>query len=490
MIRNIYIQNGVLAIISKLRDKLNVVKSLHIQSMGVLILIGVVPLIIFSLIFLNTYRARNISQRVSEIQVRGSVISNLIVSSGYLTSDRKNEVNAELSQVSDMYDGRILIVDSKLKVIRDTYGLEEGEIVVLPEVIKCFRKDAVKVVNQYIDNVEIFVPIMGTDEMTVNGVVVMNFSFQSINALYDNIRTVTFSVILLFAVIIIVVSWILSGKLVKPMTKVVDSIRHIGSGDFSEKMEVQDNLEVANISDAVNFMLTAVQSMEDSRQEFVSNVSHELKTPITSIKVLAESLTMQEEVPVELYKEFMVDINQELERMNKIVNDLLSLVKLDKSAVQINIEEVNINEFLEGILKGINPIATQRNIEIIFESVRPVSAQIDSVKLGMAISNIIENAVKYNFDNGWVKVTLNADHKFFYVRVSDSGVGIPEELQDHIFERFYRVDKARSRETGGNGLGLAITRNAVLLHRGSIKVHSVEKQGTTFAIRIPLIYQA
>ena len=227
MIRNIYIQNGVLAIISKLRDKLNVVKSLHIQSMGVLILIGVVPLIIFSLIFLNTYRARNISQRVSEIQVRGSVISNLIVSSGYLTSDRKNEVNAELSQVSDMYDGRILIVDSKLKVIRDTYGLEEGEIVVLPEVIKCFRKDAVKVVNQYIDNVEIFVPIMGTDEMTVNGVVVMNFSFQSINALYDNIRTVTFSVILLFAVIIIVVSWILSGKLVKPMKKVVDSIRHL-----------------------------------------------------------------------------------------------------------------------------------------------------------------------------------------------------------------------------------------------------------------------
>lgn len=178
MIRNIYIQNGVLAIISKLREKLNVVKSLHIQSMGVLILIGIVPLIIFSLIFLNTYRARNISQRVSEIQVRGSVISNLIVSSGYLTSDRKNEVNAELSQVSDMYDGRILIVDSKLKVLRDTYGLEEGEIVVLPEVIKCFRKDAVKIVNQYNDNVEIFVPIMGSDEMTVNGVVVMNFSFS------------------------------------------------------------------------------------------------------------------------------------------------------------------------------------------------------------------------------------------------------------------------------------------------------------------------
>ena len=108
--------------------------------------------------------------------------------------------------------------------------------------------------------------------------------------------------------------------------------------------------------------------------------------------------------------------------------------------------------------------------------------------MSMAFTNLIENAIKYNFDDGWVRVSLNADHRFFYLKVSDSGVGIPEELQDHIFERFYRVDKARSRETGGNGLGLAITRKAILLHRGSIKVHSVEKQGTTFNIRIPLIY--
>lgn len=356
--------------------------------------------------------------------------------------------------------------------------------------IQCFRGEATKIVNQHKDNVEIYLPVDSADHKSVYGVIVMNFSFQSIQTLYDNIRTVSISIILLLTVNIIVISWLYSGHVVKPLKSVVRAIGHIESGDFSEQMEVRDNIEVEQISDAINSMLTKVQNLEDSRQEFVSNVSHELKTPITSIKVLAESLTMQEDVPVELYREFMGDINQELDRMNKIVNDLLSLVKMDKSAVQMSIEEVNINEFIEGILKGITPIASKRNIEIIFESVRPVSAQIDSVKLGMAFTNIIENAVKYNFDNGWVKVTLNADHKFFYLRVADSGVGIPEELQDHIFERFYRVDKARSRETGGNGLGLAITRNAILLHRGSIKVHSVEKQGTTFAVRIPLIYQA
>ena len=235
-------------------------------------------------------------------------------------------------------------------------------------------------------------------------------------------------------------------------------------------------------------MLSGLQNLEDARQEFVSNVSHELKTPITSIKVLAESLIGQEGLPVEIYQEFMVDINNELERMNKIINDLLSLVKMEKSAATVNISEINVNEFVEGILKQLRPIAEQRNIEIIFESVRPVTAQIDDVKLEMAFRNLIVNAIKYNYDGGWVRVSLNADHKFFYLKVSDSGVGIPEELQDSIFERFYRVDKARSRETGGNGLGLAITRSAILLHRGSIKVHSVEKQGTTFNVRIPLIY--
>ncbi|MDD5993988.1 MAG: ATP-binding protein [Clostridiales bacterium] len=457
-----------------------------------MVVIGIVPLIIFSLVLLNVYRTRSISQRISEIQVRGNVISNLIVGSGYLTAEgeQSERVDTELSQVSDMYDGRILIIDSKLKVVRDTYGLEEGGVVIIPEVIQCFRGNTTKIVNQHKNNVEVYLPIDSADHKSVYGVIVMNFSFQSIQSLFDNIQTVCISIILLIAVIIIVVSWLYTGKLVKPLKKMVGSIRHIESGDFSEQIDIRDNMEVEQISSAINSMLSKVQNLEDSRQEFVSNVSHELKTPITSIKVLVESLMMQEDTPVELSREFMGDINQELDRMNKIVNDLLSLVKMDKSAVQMYIEEVNINEFIEGILKGITPIASQRNIEIIFESVRPVSAQIDSVKLGMAFTNIIENAVKYNFDNGWVRVTLNADHKFFYLRVADSGVGIPEELQDHIFERFYRVDKARSRETGGNGLGLAITRNAILLHRGSIKVHSVEKQGTTFAVRIPLIYQA
>ena len=127
-------------------------------------------------------------------------------------------------------------------------------------------------------------------------------------------------------------------------------------------------------------------------------------------------------------------------------------------------------------------------MEVTFESIRPVTAEIDEVKITQVFTNLVENAIKYNKEHGWVKVLLDADHQFFTVEISDSGIGIPEADYDHIFERFYRVDKSHSREIGGTGLGLAITRNAILLHRGSVKVASTEGEGTSFTVKIPLTY--
>ena len=220
--------------------------------------------------------------------------------------------------------------------------------------------------------------------------------------------------------------------------------------------------------------------IDEMRKEFIANVSHELKTPITSMKILADSLLMQPDVPVELYEEFMNDIVHEIDRENQIITDLLTLVKMDKTQADLNITSVKINDLLEVLLKRISPIAEKRGIKIRLETMREVVAEVDEVKLSLACNNLIENAVKYNHDDGKVDVSLNADHKFFYIRVKDTGCGIPEDCQEQIFERFYRVDKARSRETGGTGLGLAITRNVVLMHKGG--------EGATFIIRIPLNY--
>ena len=139
-------------------------------------------------------------------------------------------------------------------------------------------------------------------------------------------------------------------------------------------------------------------------------------------------------------------------------------------------------------MKRLKPIAQAQNVDLIYESYRKVEAEVDEVKMMLAISNLIENAVKYNKEGGWVKVTLDSDHKYFTINVSDNGIGIPEESLKFIFDRFYRVDKMRARKTGGTGLGLSITKSVMLMHNGLLKVDSKEGEGTTFTAKVPLLF--
>lgn len=276
--------------------------------------------------------------------------------------------------------------------------------------------------------------------------------------------------------------------MVRPFQRISRSLAAVTDGYEDNYLQENTYAETILISESFNRMVERMKVLDDSRNEFVANVSHELKTPLTSMKVLADSLLAQEDVPAELYQEFMGDLSEEIERENKIINDLLSLVKMDKTANTLNIKSENINALVERILKQLRPIAATRNIEVVFESFRPVTAEVDEMKLSLAITNLVENAIKYNKENGWIHVSLNADHKNCYIEVADSGIGIPEEALEHIFERFYRVDKSHSREIGGTGLGLAIARSAVVMHRGAIKAYSQVGEGTTFTIRIPLTY--
>ncbi|MFR6157794.1 MAG: sensor histidine kinase, partial [Coprococcus sp.] len=326
------------------------------------------------------------------------------------------------------------------------------------------------------------------DKSEIRGMILFYMSCKDLTDTYDTITQAITFVVIGIGLVLVFMSLVMARSFTKPFKDMANSINRISDGFFDEEVNLTGFSEVEQISEAFNTMLHRLQELESSRQEFVSNVSHELKTPLTSMKVLADSLNMQTDAPVELYREFMQDIGEEIDRENIIINDLLSLVKMDKTEADLNIASVAINDLLESILKRLKPIASKRNIELVLESYRPVTAECDEVKLTLALSNLVENAIKYNVAGGWVQVTLDADHKFFYVTVDDSGIGIPEEYQDKIFERFYRVDKARSRETGGTGLGLSITKNIIQMHHGAIKVASKEDEGTTFSVRIPLTY--
>lgn len=490
------------AFLKKILSRLTFVNSLRFRIFAIVIIVSYVPTLIMRYGILQNYEERAVSLRISEVENQAMILANHLGANNYLQDTSSETINAELIQLSNLYDGRVLVIDQNFNVVRDTYGISEGKTIISEEVIRCFKGNNVS--NYDVNNrfIEMTTPITvtvndgakggntseGKDKSKIVGVMLISVSTDNITtniAVLDGKASI---LQFLMMVLVVALSWITSRILVKPFEQVTAAIRAVKDGFEAEAIDVSDYLETEHIITAFNELLNRMKALDESRQEFVSNVSHELKTPITSMKVLADSLIAQEDVPVELYKEFMTDIADEIDRENKIINDLLSLVKMDKTAADLNIETVNINELIELILKRLRPIAGQKDIDVIYESNRDVTAEVDEVKLTLAISNLVENAIKYNEEHGYVKVTLDADHRFFTVVVEDNGMGIPEESKEHIFERFYRVDKSHSRKIGGTGLGLSITRSAILMHRGAIKVESEEGKGTTFLVKIPLTY--
>lgn len=451
-----------------------------------------IPGAIAALSVVQSYEDRAVELRGVNVKNQCEIICNQLVQVDYLnkvSAPSSDSINHQLTMLSNVYGGRIVIINSDFTIIKDTYDMDVGRISITEEVIDCFKGNGTVKYDSRNKYIEMTIPIRDANKENIIGVMLMSVSTNEISSSIAFLETRSMMIVGILGILVVILSILLSGALVKPIAKVTKSIEDLTDGFLDGEISVPDYTETELITNAFNRMLARVKTLDDSRQEFVSNVSHELKTPLTSMKVLADSLIGQENVPVELYQEFMQDIVNEIDRENHIITDLLNLVKMDKKDVQLNIDAVNINAWLELTMKRLHPIADKRNIELVLESHREVIAEIDEVKLTLAISNLVENAIKYNVQDGWVRVTLNADHKYFYITIQDSGIGIPEDSIDHIFERFYRVDKSHSTRIEGTGLGLAITRNAIIMHRGTIRVNSVQGEGTTFSIRIPLSYR-
>lgn len=465
-------------------------KSLRFRILIILIILGIVPSVIVTEMVIANYEDRAIANRVQSMENICDIMCDLLIKENYLNDSSSQAVNSKLELLSNIYGGRILIVDRDFRIIKDTYGVDKGKTLVSQKVVNCFKGEDAYRYDSDSQKLILAVPVKSPEVTQVQGAMMIMASSSEVTSTIRELEQKGILIIGIIVVLAIFLGYILSTVLVKPFARVTKAIEDLTDGYQNEEISVPDYTETALITDAFNKMLSRMKTLDESRQEFVSNVSHELKTPLTSMKVLADSLNSMEDAPIELYKEFMGDIGNEIDRETKIINDLLSLVKMDKSAADLNVTNMNINELLEQILKRLNPIAEKQNVELVLESFRPVSADVDEVKITLAFTNLIENAIKYNKPGGWVHVTLNADHQYFYLKVEDSGIGIPEDSLEHIYERFYRVDKSHSREIGGTGLGLAITRNAVLMHRGAIKVFSTEGEGTIFNVRIPLNYIA
>lgn len=450
---------------------------------------GLIPLFLFTAVVFKTTENYFIEEKKKELLNQANIFSGHITISGYLKNkDMRHAFDRDIELTSEQGGFRIIVTDDMGVVIEDSNGTDNGKTIIIPEIVEALET---KDVAREQESGDIYVVTSIVDESGKKaGTVLIIYKPEDIHAMIAGIRKPVYIMTILISCIVLTFVLVLSHTITGPLSKLMEVIRNISEGHFDERMPVDENSdnEIMQVGAAVNNMAEKLEEVETSRQHFVSNVSHELKTPLSSIKVLSESILLDSEAPKETYIEFLKDINSEVDRMTEIINDLLTLVKLDQKEIPVTFNQESLNSVIEDIVKRLRPLADNKNIDFEYTAVKEVNAEIDRTKFTLAVSNLVENGIKYTDEGGKVKVVLDCDHQNAFITVSDTGVGMAEEELSKIFQRFYRIDKTRNRETGGTGLGLSITHSTVLMHNGSIKVTSRENEGTTFVVRIPLIH--
>lgn len=497
-------------------ERLTFLRSLRVIFFIIIFLVGVIPCVLLQNGILRDYEARAVEVRVEQCKGQLRSLANHLISSNYLINRNSGQVDAELAEFSTLYDGRLLVIDPTLTVVKDTYGLSENKTIVSQDVVSCLLTGDRAGSDNYDSKygfIEIVVPIMESRSLegldyyvrsdetgesslqgdrsqnnAVRGVLLASTSTEYIQRTKEILRRKALYLQIVMLVVVFICSILISGFLVKPFEILSRDILEVKEGYSNDPIRAPQYTETRHIADAFNNVLGRMNALDQSRQEFVANVSHELKTPMTSMKVLAASLLSEENVDPEVYREFLQDIDGEIDRENKIITDLLALVKEDRTSSDMEVTQTDINALAETVMKRLRPIARLNDIALTLVNKREVTAEVDETRINLILTNLVENAIKYNRAHGEVTVTVDADDRYFSFTVHDNGIGIPEEAQIRIYERFYRVDKSRSREIGGTGLGLSITKSAVLRHLGTISVESTEGEGTTFLVRIPLRY--
>ena len=289
---------------------------------------------------------------------------------------------------------------------------------------------------------------------------------------------------LVIALCAALVTIIFSDVLLHRMRELVNSMRIVASGDYKHRLVTRGQDELTELGREFNSLTERLEDTENQRRRFVSDASHELKTPLASIRLLSDSVVQSENMDAETVREFVTDIGQEAERLQRITEKLLSLARLDDD-VQVVTVPVDVKQVAVDAMVLLRPLADERRVRMKTELPDGcvVMATVDD--MFQIIFNLMENAIKYNVEGGSVFFRMESDEEHVRFSVEDTGIGIPQEDRLNIFDRFYRVDKARSREAGGSGLGLSIVHDAVQLHSGSIAVGENKPQGSVFIVTFP-----
>ncbi len=386
--------------------------------------------------------------------------------------------------------GRLMVLDNDGKVQYDSFSSLMGARLQLPEVLTILTGGENTGYGIHRPSSEGDAVAYCAARLTGTGGTLGVLLYAStVTEMMDSLQGVERQMIMVFAamaVVAVVLAFLMSHVLTRPITAMTRTIDRMGQGDLSVRVPVQGSKEIWNLAKSYNTMAEQLETLDKSRNQFVSNASHELKTPMTTMKILLENVIYQPDMPAEMRTEFLQDMNHEIDRLTNIISDLLTLTRMDSKAMELNLSAFDFSESCEDTLRLLRPQAEKRSQRLTGKIDPAITLTGDKVKLEQVIYNLVENAIKYTPDGGAITVTMNRRGGQAVLSVRDNGVGIPEADQKHIFERFYRVDKARSRETGGTGLGLSIVRQLVALHGGTITVDSQPGSGSTFTVKLPL----
>ncbi len=317
------------------------------------------------------------------------------------------------------------------------------------------------------------------------GAVLFSSHFHDVMDEIDRIRAQMTLILVIVLLSMLLASLLLARSITKPIVELTQIIRRMGRGEFKLRVAVHGKGEFAELGRTFNDMSERLENTERFRSEFISNASHEIKTPLATMKILIESLLYQEHFDENVARDFLGDVNQEIDRLNVVISDLLHLVQVDKHAAELRPERSDLKAICADVLHRLQPIAKKRGVTL-EGSLESAPLYADPIKLNQAIFNLTDNAIKYSDAGGHVRVSCHREGQEAIAIIADDGIGIPEADQAHVFDRFYRVDKARSRQTGGTGLGLSIVDGVVKLHNGRIELVSAEGEGSTFTLRLPV----
>lgn len=450
-----------------------------------------VAAILISLILLSTYILGSLTNNLYNMEMvnlytKANIISDLIETPEGVTPEVQNNINQILTG-SNM---RSMIVRPDFRVCFDTNEDSDvlGGVVIREAIVKCMIEgEQAHVINKNMDitTMSVAVPLL-QEGKTVGAVYIVQSLYDtdlSIAGIRNNL--IIFAVII--SILVAMLSLALSIKTTAPIDNFIEVSKEFSKGNFNVKAKEKGPLELVEMAKALNYMSAELDEYEQNRKKFVSDVSHELKTPLATIKLICDSIVTTENPNPEMIQDFLGDLSDEVDRLTRIVERLLTLTKMDSNQQNLSTTPVDFVVMLNAIIRKLMPNAETKNVVLCsdysVDNLAPMYLDYD--KIWEAIYNIVDNAIKYTPEGGYVKLGLDLLDKTVVVKIEDNGPGIPDSDKDKIFERFYRLDDSRARDTGGTGLGLAIAKEAVQLHGGEVHVEDGQDGGSVFVVSVP-----